>query len=132
MIDTINTWHKVVKERDENALEQLLSDEVIFYSPVVHTPQPGKKITTLYLSAAFHVFINDTFRYVRELTTANEAVLEFEVEIDGIIVNGIDMIKWNQQGQIIEFKVFVRPLKAINLIHQKMANMLNMHKKGAE
>jgi SnoaL-like domain len=124
MIDTISTWHQVVKERNESALDQLLSDDVVFYSPVVHTPQPGKKITTLYLSAAFHVFINDTFHYVRELTTANDAVLEFEVEIDGIMVNGIDMIRWNEEGKIEEFKVFVRPLKAINLIHQKMAELL--------
>jgi SnoaL-like protein len=124
MIDTISTWHQIVKERNESALDQLLSDDVVFYSPVVHTPQPGKKITTLYLSAAFHVFINDTFHYVRELTTANDAVLEFEVEIDGIMVNGIDMIRWNEEGKIEEFKVFVRPLKAINLIHQKMAELL--------
>ena len=124
MIDTISTWHQLVKQRDESGLDHLLSDDVVFYSPVVHTPQPGKKITSLYLSAAFHVFINDTFHYVRELTSANEAVLEFEVEIDGIIVNGIDMIRWNEEGKIIEFKVFVRPLKAINLIHQKMAELL--------
>ncbi|MBT7952955.1 MAG: nuclear transport factor 2 family protein [Gammaproteobacteria bacterium] len=124
MINTISTWHQIVKERNESALDQLLSDDVVFYSPVVHTPQPGKKITTLYLSAAFHVFINDTFHYVRELTTANDAVLEFEVEIDGIMVNGIDMIRWNEEGKIVEFKVFVRPLKAINLIHQKMAELL--------
>jgi hypothetical protein len=124
MIDTISTWHQLVKERNESALDQLLSDEVVFYSPIVHTPQLGKKITTLYLSAAFHVFINDTFHYVRELTTANDAVLEFEVEIDGIMVNGIDMIRWNEEGKIVEFKVFVRPLKAINLIHQKMAELL--------
>jgi hypothetical protein len=124
MNDTISIWHQVIKERNESALDRLLSDDVVFYSPVVHTPQIGKKITALYLSAAFHVFINDTFHYVRELTTANDAVLEFEVEIDGIMVNGIDMIRWNEEGKIVEFKVFVRPLKAINLIHQKMAELL--------
>jgi hypothetical protein len=124
MIDTISTWHQVVKERDEITLEQLLSDEVVFYSPVVHTSQVGKKITTLYLSAAFHVFINDSFRYVRELISSNSAVLEFEVEIDGILVNGIDMISWDDEGKIEEFKVFVRPLKAINLVHRKMAELL--------
>ena len=128
MNDTISTWHQVVKERNESALDQLLSDDVVFYSPVVHTPQIGKKITALYLSAAFHVFINDTFHYVRELTTANDAVLEFEVEIDGIMVNGIDMIRWNEEGKIEEFKVFVRPLKAINLIHQKMAELLERNR----
>jgi SnoaL-like domain len=124
MIETISAWHQVVKERDAKGLEQLLADEVIFYSPVVHTPQRGKKITTLYLSAAFHVFINSSFHYVRELSSAYDAVLEFEVEIDGVMVNGIDMFKWNEDGRIVEFKVFVRPLKAINLIHQKMAALL--------
>ena len=128
MNDTISTWHQVVKERNESALDQLLSDDVVFYSPVVHTPQIGKKITALYLSAAFHVFINDTFHYVRELTTANDAVLEFEVKIDSIMVNGIDMIRWNEEGKIVEFKVFVRPLKAINLIHQKMAELLERNR----
>jgi hypothetical protein len=90
----------------------------------VHTPQVGKAITKKYLAAAFHVFFNDSFRYVRELTLAEGAVLEFEVVLDGISVNGVDMIKWNSAGQITEFKVMLRPLKAVNLIHQKMAAML--------
>jgi hypothetical protein len=70
------------------------------------------------------VFFNESFRYVRELTGPHDAALEFEVEIDGISVNGIDLIKWNDEGKIVEFKVLVRPLKAINLIHQKMAELL--------
>ena len=73
---------------------------------------------------ARHVCGNESFRYVRELTGRRDAALEFEVEIDGIEVNGVDMITWNDDGRIVEFKVFVRPLKAINLVHQKMAAML--------
>jgi hypothetical protein len=90
----------------------------------VHTPQVGKAVTLQYLSAAFHVFFNQSFRYVRELSEGDDSVLEFQVEIDGIAVNGVDMIKWNAQGQIAQFKVMIRPLKAINLIHQRMAAML--------
>ena len=61
---------------------------------------------------------------MRELTGTRDAVLEFQVEIDGINVNGVDMIKWNDEGKIVELKVLIRPLKAINLVHQKMAAML--------
>jgi len=78
----------------------------------------------MYLSAALYVFLNPTFRYVREIVGASDAMLEFETEIDGIHVNGVDIIRWNEAGQIVDFKVMLRPLKAINLIHQKMAAML--------
>lgn len=121
---TLSTWHQLVRTRDTKGLAALLSDNVTFYSPVVHTPQAGKAITIQYLSAAFHVFFNESFRYVRELAGDRDAVLEFQVEIDGISVNGVDMIKWDDEGRIVEFKVMIRPLKAINLIHQKMAAML--------
>jgi hypothetical protein len=79
----------------------------------------------MYLAAAFQVFINPTFRYVREIVGNTDAMLEFETEIDGVLVNGVDIIKWNEAGRIVEFKVMLRPLKAINLIHQRMAAMLH-------
>jgi len=120
----IQTWHRLVKERDVKGLDGLLAEDAVFYSPVVHTPQVGKAITKKYLTAAFHVFFNETFRYVRELIDTRDAVLEFQVELEGITVNGVDMIKWNDAGKITEFKVMLRPLKAVNLIHQKMAAML--------
>lgn len=120
----IKSWHNIVRTRDASGLDELLADDVVFYSPVVHTPQKGKAITTMYLAAAVHVFGNKSFRYVREVVGKNDAVLEFETEIDGIIVNGVDMIKWNTDGQIVEFKVMLRPLKAVNIIHEKMAAML--------
>jgi hypothetical protein len=123
-IIAIHQWHEIVRTRDASGLSDLLADDVVFYSPVVHTPQNGKVITTMYLTAAIHVFGNDSFRYVREVVGERDAVLEFETEIDGITVNGVDMIRWNEDGKITEFKVMVRPLKAINLIHQKMAAML--------
>ncbi|WP_309680746.1 nuclear transport factor 2 family protein [Polaromonas sp.] len=123
-IATLTTWHELVQSRNVRGLNAILADQVVFYSPVVHAPQVGKAVTFQYLSTAFQVFFNPSFRYVRELSGPREAVLEFEVEIDGITVNGVDMIKWNDDGLIVEFKVMIRPLKAINLIHQKMAAML--------
>jgi hypothetical protein len=122
--DTITAWHALVKSADASLLDRLLDDEIVFHSPVVHTPLVGKPIATRYLAAAFGVFINPSFRYVRELRGERDAVLEFEVELDGIVVNGVDMIRWNDTGRIIEFKVMLRPLKAVNLIHAKMAEML--------
>jgi hypothetical protein len=122
--DPIKTWHRIVEKRAVEELDALLAEEAVFHSPVVHTPQVGKAITRKYLAAAFHVFFNESFRYVRELQSDRDAVLEFEVKLDGITVNGVDMIKWNDAGQITEFKVMLRPLKAVNLIHQKMAAML--------
>jgi hypothetical protein len=124
MPSTLAAWHQIVAARSPHGLAALLADDVVFYSPVVHTPQVGKAVTTQYLTAALHVFGNDTFRYVREVAGPHDAVLEFLVEIDGITVNGVDMLHWNDAGQLTEFKVMLRPLKAINLIHQKMAALL--------
>jgi len=118
------TWHRLVRTQDPSGLDALLAEDAVFHSPVVHTPQRGRKLAAGYLSAAFRVFFNPTFRYVREIVGPSDAMLEFETEIDGIVVNGVDLIKWNTAGQIVEFKVMLRPLKAINLIHQRMAAML--------
>ncbi|WP_066265140.1 nuclear transport factor 2 family protein [Hydrogenophaga palleronii] len=126
-IDTLGTWHQLVKTRNVKGLRELLADDVVFHSPVVHTPQTGKAVTTQYLAAAFQVFFNESFRYAREVVGPRDAVLEFQVEIDGVSVNGVDMIRWNDEGRITDFKVMVRPLKAINLIHQKMGAMLQAH-----
>jgi len=123
-IDTLATWHDLVSSRNAKGLAALLADEVVFHSPVVHTPQVGRAITTQYLAAAFRVFFNESFRYVREVVGPRDAVLEFQVEIDGIAVNGVDMLRWDEDGRIVDFKVLIRPLKAINLIHQKMGAML--------
>ena len=123
-MSALHTWHEVARTRNVAGLDALLADEVVFHSPVVHTPQVGKQLTRLYLAAAFQVFVNESFRYVREIAGPRDAVdlhLEFE---RGIAVNGIDLIKWNDADRIVEFKVMIRPLKAINLIHQKMAAML--------
>jgi hypothetical protein len=120
----LESWHRMVRSRDPSGLDALLADDVVFHSPVVHSPQQGKKLTAWYLAAAFRVFSNADFRYVREIVGATDAMLEFETEIDGVLVNGVDIIRWNEAGRIVDFKVMLRPLKAINLIHQRMAAML--------
>jgi len=121
----IQKWHDMVHRRDPSGLNQLLADDVVLHSPVVHTLIEGKKMVSLYLHAAFHTFLNESFHYTREVTSDNHHVLEFEVEIEGLYVNGVDMISFDDEGKIADFKVMVRPLKALNLIHQKMANMLD-------
>jgi hypothetical protein len=121
---TLARWHDLVRRRDAAGLDDLLADDVVFHSPVVHTPQRGRQITQRYLAAAFQVLSSPSFRYVRQVAGKHDAVLEFMVEIDGIAVNGVDMIKWNEEGRIVEFKVMLRPLKAVNIIHQKMAETL--------
>ena len=109
-VDPIAVWHQLLDRRDVRGLDALLADDAVFHSPVVHTPQVGKAITKMYLAAAFQVLGNESFRYVREVRAERDAVLEFEVDIDGIKVNGVDMIKWNERGEIVDFKVMLRPL----------------------
>ncbi|MEP0547319.1 MAG: nuclear transport factor 2 family protein [Rhodothermales bacterium] len=124
MSDPLARWHRVVASQDPRWIAPLLADEVVFHSPVVHTPQVGRAITAMYLTGALHVFSAGSFRYVREIIGERDAALEFEVEIDGIHINGIDLITWDADGQIVDFKVMIRPLKAVNLIHEKMAALL--------
>lgn len=127
----IEVWHHLVKANDPSGLDSLLAEDVVFISPVVHTPQHGRALTKGYLSAAFQVLFNPAFRYVREIVGDSDAMLEFETEIDGVLVNGVDIIKWDDQHRIIEFKVMIRPLKAITVIHQRMGAMLAAGKGGS-
>lgn len=124
MTNQLADWHHVITSRDIAKLDDILAANATFHSPVVHTPQVGKDITKMYLSAAFHVLLNDSFHYVREVADDNNAILEFMVNIDGIQVNGVDMIRWDQDGKIVDFKVMLRPYKAINLVKEKMREML--------
>lgn len=123
-------WHKVALSRDPNTISATLHDDCVFESPVVHTPQVGKAITSQYLAAAGFTLGNDSFRYVGEWHRENSAILEFTAEIDGVKINGIDMISCDDDGLITHFKVMVRPLKAVNMLHQKMGEMLEKMKGG--
>ena len=121
----IAAWHAYAKSPDPAALHALLDAEVTFDSPVVHTTQHGRVITAAYLTAAVSVLGTADFRYVGEWRNSTGAVLEFETIIDGITINGVDIIHLTDDGQrIAAFKVMIRPLKALNLVHQKMAEML--------
>jgi len=122
--NTVMAWHEMLEQQDISRLDDLLADDVVFHSPVVHTPQRGKAITTLYLTAAYQVLFGSGFRYVREVEGPSDAILEFVAEIDGIHINGVDMMHWDREGKIDDFKVMVRPLKAVNLLHGLMAGML--------
>jgi len=113
----VAAWHRIVRERDAAGLDALLDADVVFHSPVVHTPQRGKALATGYLAAALQVFANPSFRYVREIVGERDAVLEFETQLD-------DVLRWNDAGRLVEFKVMVRPLKAIQRVHERMAAML--------
>jgi hypothetical protein len=118
-------WHEYMQGgADPAVLSDLLADDVVFHSPVVHTPQAGKAVVMAYLVAASHVLGNDSFHYVRELVDGDEMMLEFVTELDGIAINGVDIIRFNDEGQIIDFKVMVRPLKAINKVWEMMATQL--------
>jgi len=122
--DVIERWHAIVRSGDPAGLEDLLAEEVVFHSPVVHTPQRGKTVTTLYLTAALRVLGSNDFRYVREIVGDRDAALEFTATVDGIHINGIDLFHWNADGRIDDFKVMIRPLKAVNLLHRLMGQML--------
>jgi hypothetical protein len=122
-VNTLEIWHQIIEQRDADRLDEILAEDCVFYSPVVHTPQAGRELTTMYLTGAMAVF-NDSFRYVKEVVTSDHAVLEFECDMDGILVNGVDIISFDPQGKISEFKVMVRPLKGVNMIHARMKEML--------
>ncbi|MCX7284655.1 MAG: nuclear transport factor 2 family protein [Novosphingobium sp.] len=117
-------WHRYMISGDVLLLEELVADDAVFHSPVVHRPQEGREKVLIYLTAAGQVFGNGTFGYVRELVDGPEACLEFECEMDGIRVNGIDLIRFDLEGRIIDFKVMVRPIKAINKVWERMAASL--------
>lgn len=121
----------ILEDHSPEGLSGQLADNVVFRSPVVHTPQEGKFITMGYLLAAGETLGNDSFRYTRAFDCGDRAVLEFETVMDGILVNGVDMIEWNADGQITDFKVMVRPLKAIQTVHAAMGAMLAKMKAGA-
>ena len=140
---TVARWHEAISGKPD-VLDDLLADDVVFYSPVVFTPQRGKALTKLYLSAAGATLGGGEpietgsgggggggkFHYTKEILSGNHAVLEFETEMDGKFVNGVDLITCDDAGRIVEFKVLIRPLQAIQTVHAQMARMLEAIKTG--
>jgi hypothetical protein len=128
---TLQRWHSLLESKNLDELDDLLADNATFFSPVVHTPQVGKQVTSLYLKAAAMMLVaGGNFRYLNEWWNESSAVLEVEVVVNGITVNGIDMMFWNADGRIEQFKVMVRPLKAVNLVHEAMGRLLAAGKPG--
>jgi SnoaL-like protein len=123
----LDKWYAYIKSHDCTALWDLLHPDAVFESPVVHTPQRGRDITFKYLASADKVLGGPGFAYRGEWRNENGAVLEFENEIEGIKINGVDIIRFDHDGRITHFKVMVRPLKAINLLHRLMAEELMRH-----
>ena len=121
----LNKWYQGYRSDDPEFLEEILDESVVFSSPVVFKPIVGKEMTKLYLMGAGITFNMDKFSYVREVIDGLDVILEFETFIDDISVNGVDMIRWNAEGKIIDFKVMVRPLKAIGALQKKMSESLD-------
>ena len=138
----IERWHEHLRGRLAGGLDELLDDDVVFYSPIVYTPQRGKAITMLYLQAAGQTLPGDHsasvatdnavprggFQYTKSVLAGDTAVLEFETTVEGKYVNGVDIIRCNDAGRIVEFRVMIRPLQAINLVHRQMAATLERMK----
>lgn len=140
--ENIKKWHDHIKGEFLGGLDELLADDVIFYSPIVFLPQNGKELTTLYLMAAGNTFGGDkakdgtlegsSFKYTKEILEGNQAMLEFETQIDGKYINGVDIITFNESGKISEFKVMIRPLQAVQIIHEQMQKMLTQFKNNEQ
>lgn len=117
-------WHRYMHTGDVALLEALIAPDAVFHSPVVHTPQAGHAKVVMYLTAAGQVFADTGFTYVRELVDGAEVCLEFTATVGGIQINGIDLIRFDLEGRIADFKVMVRPMKAMQMLWQKMAGAL--------
>jgi hypothetical protein len=124
MKELLKKWHEVLKKEDASLLNELLAENCTFHSPILHKPQEGSQLTQMYLLAAASVFNNGTFRYEKEIVSDNHAALEFVVEIEGITMNGVDIITKNDEGKIEEFKVMMRPYKAVEFMLKKMSEAL--------
>ncbi len=127
-MNNIEAWHRLFDNGDLKDLEALLAKNSVFFSPLVFKPQEGRKLTAWYLKNAYQMFFaneNKSFTYVREIHSESDSMLEFTCEIDGILINGVDIIKWNEEGKIQEFKVMIRPNKAIEMVKAKMSELLS-------
>jgi hypothetical protein len=120
----VAAWHAVVDARHPAGLADLLADEVVFRSPAVFAPQVGKQLTTAYLTAAM-VVLGPTLRYVEEWCNDTSAVLEFEAELDGTFIQGIDMLRWNDDDRLVEFTVMVRPYRGLEKLIELVGRQLS-------
>ena len=120
----LDAWHRIVDSGDLEGLGDLLADDVVFHSPVLHTPVEGRDVVSLYLGGAHMLLVNDAWRYVRQIVGDRDAMLEFVTEVDGLHVNGVDVLRWDEDGRIVDFKVMIRPRKALDAVQARMAELL--------
>lgn len=124
----VERWHRFLAGESSEGLNGLLSDDVVFYSPIVYTPQRGRDITTMYVQAAAQTLLGDggegTFRYTKQVLAGDLAVLEFETSVDGKYVNGVDIIRCDDTGRIVELRVMIRPMQAVDVVHEQMRALL--------
>ena len=129
-MNNVKKWNELFKTGNLEVLKDLLDRQAVFYSPLVFKPQVGRALTSLYLKSAYKMFFangNNSFKYVREIHSETDTMLEFTCEIEGVLINGVDLIKWNAKGKIQEIKVMIRPNKAIEKVKEKMSeNMANI------
>jgi hypothetical protein len=121
--EVVRAWHAIVESGDPDLLDGLLADDVVFRSPAVFAPQPGKDLTVLYLRGALTV-LGPSLRYVSEWYGQSSAVLEFEAELEGMYVHGVDMLRWNDDGQLVSFTVMVRPMRGLQKLVELMQRQL--------
>jgi hypothetical protein len=123
-MDVLQKWHRAIETKDLSILDEILAEDVIFYSPVLWSPQKGKALTKMYLTAAFYVLGGNDFRYVKEIISDNMACLEFTTIVDDSEIEGVDIISINDEGKIIEFKVMVRPIRGMMVLKEKMVELM--------
>jgi hypothetical protein len=120
----LEIWHATVANDDLAPFEAILAEDAVFLSPALHAPQVGKAMVSMYLRGAMLVLKNDSFRYVDEWVGPRSAVLEFEGRVDGFNVNGVDILRWNDDERVTEFKVMVRPFKGLTALMAAMKKLL--------
>ena len=119
-------WHDVVRRRDAAGLPGLIAEDAVFRSPAVHTPQEGRDVVVGYLTAAFTI-LGPGLTYEREWLGDDSAVLQFRTVVGGLDVSGVDIISWDEDGQIVDFTVMVRPAAALTVVIEHMgAELMRM------
>jgi hypothetical protein len=122
--DVIQRWLQVIEERRPDLIDELLAEDAVFYSPAVFTPQKGRLKSATYLRAAEHMFADTNFRYIEHWYSEGTAVLEFVAELDGVHIDGVDIIHWNSSNKIVSFKVMIRPLRGLQTVIPRMRELL--------
>ena len=120
---TLEGWHRFVASGDPGLLTPLLSEHIVFRSPFVQSPIPGRPAAILVLSTVVQIF--DNFRYHRSFIAGpHDVALEFAANIGKWQLKGIDLIKFDVAGEMAEFEVMIRPIKALAALGEEMGNRI--------